>query len=632
MRRDTIRRAVVALALACVLLPARADYDAGRRALEAGRPGEALVQWQAAAQAGDRRAMLALGRLHARGLGVAEDRVEAHKWLDLAARLGEAAAPAQRDALAADMTPAQLAEARARAAAWRPGGARSAVPSPHTTREVQALLAGLGYSPGPLDGIWGPRTERAYQAFLGDAGLPVAQVSITRAMQAMRTIAKRLGVEPAETVPAAPSEAPAPAAPTVPAPAATRPAAAPAVPAPAAARPSAAPGVPAPAPAAPRPAAAPHVPALAPAALHRAVRRGDLAGVETALAGGVAVNARDGRGWTALMHAANEGLPRLVERLLAAEADPDLRAPDGATALVMAAGHGHAETVALLVGAGAAVSAPGPEGRTAADVARDRADVDLIRALGLAFRDCPECPELVVVPSGSYEMGSPGSEDGWSGAEGPVHRVTIAEPFAVGMYEVTFSQWDACVADGGCGGYRPDDEGWGRGDRPVVNVSWKDAQGYVDWLTRRTGERYRLPSESEWEYAARAGTTTPFHTGSTISTEQANYDGSQTYGAGRAGRYRKRTVPAGGFAPNRFGLHDVHGNAWEWVEDCWNDSYRGAPSDGSAWESGSCKSRVLRGGSWNVEPSDLRSAFRVRNTTGARFDASGIRVVRALAP
>ena len=251
---------------------------------------------------------------------------------------------------------------------------------------------------------------------------------------------------------------------------------------------------------------------------------------------------------------------------------------------------------------------------------------------GQRFRDCPECPELVVVPSGSFMMGSPSHEERRDENEGPVHRVRIGQPFAVGVYEVTFAEWDACVAGGGCGGYRPDDEGWGRGRRPVVNVSRQDAESYVSWLSLRTGERYRLPNESEWEYAARAGTTGPFHTGSAISTDQANYDGNYVYGSGRKGVFRRQTVAVGSFGANAFGLHDVHGNVREWVQDCWNGSYAGAPGDGSAWESGNCSSRVLRGGSWDDFPRNLRSAFRVRYLSGNRNYLLGFRVVRTLTP
>jgi len=247
---------------------------------------------------------------------------------------------------------------------------------------------------------------------------------------------------------------------------------------------------------------------------------------------------------------------------------------------------------------------------------------------GSAFQDCPGCPQMVVVPPGSFMMGS---ESGDSD-EKPVHKVSIAYSFAVGVHEVTFAQWDACVSDGGCNGYSPDDRGWGRGNRPVINVSWEDAQSYLKWLSGKTGKSYRLLSESEWEYVARAGTTTPFHYGSTISTEQANYDGNYTYGSGAKGAYRKKTVPVGSFPPNAFGLHDVHGNVWEWTHDCWNDNYQGAPNDGSAWESGDCSRRVLRGGSWSNDPWILRSALRLRYTVGYRNIDYGFRVARTLTP
>ena len=170
-------------------------------------------------------------------------------------------------------------------------------------------------------------------------------------------------------------------------------------------------------------------------------------------------------------------------------------------------------------------------------------------------------------------------------------------------------------------GYRPDDEGWGRGDRPVINVSWGDAQAYVDWLSRHTGQEYRLPSESEWEYAARAGTTTAYHFGAAVSSALANYKGSN----------ENKTVPVGAYSANAFGLHDVHGNVWEWTQDCWNDSYRGAPSDGNAWEQGNCSRRVLRGGSWRLALrgiSALPSAYGV--STGNRFGNLGFRVARTL--
>ena len=170
-------------------------------------------------------------------------------------------------------------------------------------------------------------------------------------------------------------------------------------------------------------------------------------------------------------------------------------------------------------------------------------------------------------------------------------------------------------------------------DHPVVCVNWHDAQAYVSWLSRKTGEQYPLLSESEWEYVARAGTTGPFHFGSKSSTNQANYRGNYTYGGGPKGIYRKKTVSVGSFAANRFGLHDVHGNVWEWVEDCWHENYDSAPLDGSAWVTGgNCELRVLRGGSWNYSPRLLRSAYRIRYGSGDRDGDFGFRVARTLTP
>jgi len=243
---------------------------------------------------------------------------------------------------------------------------------------------------------------------------------------------------------------------------------------------------------------------------------------------------------------------------------------------------------------------------------------------GETFKDCPECPEMVVVPAGTFMMGSPASEKGRFKDEGPRHRVTIAKPFAVGKFEVTFAEWDACVAAGGCNGHHPDDRGWGRGRYPVINVSWTDAKSYVSWLSRKTGKRYRLLSESEWEYVARAGTTTRYAWGNDIGPNKANCGGCGSQWDNR------QTAPVGRFGANRFGLHDVHGNVWEWVEDCSNESYAGAPSDGKAWTSGDCNRRVLRGGSWVSSPWIVRSAIRDRSVSGYRIDYDGFRIARTL--
>ena len=214
------------------------------------------------------------------------------------------------------------------------------------------------------------------------------------------------------------------------------------------------------------------------------------------------------------------------------------------------------------------------------------------------FRDCLECPETVVLPAGSFIMGSPASEEARLDNEGPQHKITIARPFAVGRFEVTFDEWDACVFAGGCL-HQPDDAGWGRGRRPVIDVSWDDITNeYLPWLSRKAGKTYRLLTEAEWEYAARAGTSTPFSTGWTITPDQANFHGFFTYGGGARGVDRNQTLEVGSFEPNAFGLHDMHGNVFEWVQDCYEENYDGAPVDGSAVTTGDCTYRVQRGGSW----------------------------------
>ena len=255
--------------------------------------------------------------------------------------------------------------------------------------------------------------------------------------------------------------------------------------------------------------------------------------------------------------------------------------------------------------------------------------------VGSTFTDCTGCPEMVVLPSGSFRMGSPSSEPKRDDYEGPQRTVRIGYKLAVGKYEVTWSQWEACVSAGACSNSGPDSEGgdedWGKGSRPVINVSWNDAQAYVKWLSWKTGHTYRLLSEAEWEYAARAGTTTPFSFGSTISTRQANYDGNYTYNGGSKGEYRKKTVAVGSFSANAWGLHDMHGNVWEWVEDWYKEGYSHAPSDGRPFTNCSnCSYRVSRGGSWGTVPGSLRSANRGGNSPSVRYSDLGFRVARTL--
>lgn len=238
------------------------------------------------------------------------------------------------------------------------------------------------------------------------------------------------------------------------------------------------------------------------------------------------------------------------------------------------------------------------------------------------FRDCPDCPELVEIPPGSYRRGSPPNEPGHAGSEGPVTRVAIKRSFAIGRYPVTFGEWDRCVQDGACK-HKPNDRGWGRGTGPVFYVSWNDTRDYFEWLKARTGRAYRLPSEAEWEYAARAGTSTPYPWGESVGSKMANCRNCSEDSV-------ERTTPVGSFPPNRFNLFDMHGNVWQWVADCWNGSYAGAPADGSPWLSGECEKAAVRGGAWGLTPQDVRSARREGDNKDLRSGRRGFRIARNL--
>lgn len=245
------------------------------------------------------------------------------------------------------------------------------------------------------------------------------------------------------------------------------------------------------------------------------------------------------------------------------------------------------------------------------------------------FKECDKCPEMALVPAGSFMMGSPDNEAHRESAEGPQHRVSIAQRFAAGRFSVTFEEWDACVADGGCNGYRPWDNGWGRGKRPVVSVSWRDAKSYVAWLSQRTGRTYRLLSESEREYVTRAGTTSRFWWGNSVTRRHANYDEKAKDKPATAASSQK-TMPVDSFEPNPWGFYQVSGNVWEWVEDCMTDNYAGAPADGAARTTDNCERRSLRGGSWISEGSLLRSAARYGVQADGRVGNVGFRVARDL--
>jgi formylglycine-generating enzyme required for sulfatase activity len=276
---------------------------------------------------------------------------------------------------------------------------------------------------------------------------------------------------------------------------------------------------------------------------------------------------------------------------------------------------------------------------------------------GEEFQDCDTCPKMVVVPAGSFAMGSPPGEKGRDDDEGPQRNVSIPSAFAVGKFEVTRDQFDAFVNNSGhdagskCWTYENTEvkERTGRsfrnpgykqgGNEPVVCIDWNDAKAYVAWLSKKTGKTYRLLSEAEWEYAARAGTTTRFSFGNNEADlcrhgNGADRTAKKTYKnwtvANCTDNYL-HTAPVGVFVTNNFGLHDMHGNVWEWVEDCYHHSYNGAPSDGSAWVTGGdCSRRVLHGGSWDGKRRFLRSANRSGSDAGGRFINGGLRVARTL--
>ena len=253
-----------------------------------------------------------------------------------------------------------------------------------------------------------------------------------------------------------------------------------------------------------------------------------------------------------------------------------------------------------------------------------------------SFKDCEACPEMVVAPRGAALIGSPSQETARLPQEPAPSEAVIPAPFAVGRYDVTFDEWDACVAEGGCNSWRPGDFNWGRGRQPVIFVSWKDAKAYVDWLARKTGKPYRLLSETEWEYAARGCTTTacpnqPFWFGA-ITPELANYDARYAYAGSPKGLARRRAIAADEGAPNPFGLVNMLGNVRQWVEDCWSANPGPPPAGGAARLDGDCGERVTRGGSYDDKPQDLRAAARAWETVDTRSQKIGFRVARAMDP
>jgi formylglycine-generating enzyme required for sulfatase activity len=287
---------------------------------------------------------------------------------------------------------------------------------------------------------------------------------------------------------------------------------------------------------------------------------------------------------------------------------------------------------------------------------------------GTVFQDCPDCPRMVVIPAGEFTMGSPAAEAGRGVDESPQRQVAIGQAFALGRSEVTVAEFRRFAEESGyrteaerdtralgCSGFIYADPSAGNPgsqaatswrnpglaqaeSHPVLCVSWNDARAYAQWLSKKTGKRYRLPSEAEWEYAARAGSVAARHWGddpvqACRFANVADQSRFQTWGFGQKhectdGHYF--TAPAGGYSPNRYGLYDMLGNVWEWTEDCWNASYAGAPQDGNAWLTGDCAQRVSRGGSWSTVPRFARSATRYRNNTDHRDNLTGFRLARTL--
>ena len=261
---------------------------------------------------------------------------------------------------------------------------------------------------------------------------------------------------------------------------------------------------------------------------------------------------------------------------------------------------------------------------------------------GERFQDCADCPEMVVVPAGAFTMGSPANEPEREAEREDQVQVTIAKPFAVGAFAVTRGEFAAFVAatgytlDLGCYFWtgttweERSDRSWQspgfvQDDRhPVTCVDLKAAKAYAAWLSAKTGKTYRLPSETEREYVTRAGAATTFWLGSSLSTNVANYNGSPS------GEWRQMTVRVDSFRPNAWGIYNVHGNVWDWTDDCWNESNAGNPGDGSARTTGDCTWRVARGGAWNYGPNFLRSAFRYWNLPHNRSSVQGLRVARTL--
>ncbi len=246
---------------------------------------------------------------------------------------------------------------------------------------------------------------------------------------------------------------------------------------------------------------------------------------------------------------------------------------------------------------------------------------------GRYLRDCLDCPDLAEIDAGAFQMGAAADDPAARGFEGPQTPVTLTKPIAMAVRETTFEDWAPCVSDGACRALG--DSGFGRGKRPVINVSLADAEAFVAWLSARSGQRYRLPTEAEWEYAARSGTASTFPFGPVIDAGRANYDAAAADPLGAPGQRRGVTAPAGAFAPNAFGLFDMQGNVWEWTADCWRASHDGRPADAAA-VGGACAARVIKGGAFTAPASSLRPAHRDGVLAATARNDIGFRVVRDL--
>ena len=381
---------------------------------------------------------------------------------------------------------------------------------------------------------------------------------------------------------------------------------------------------------------------------HVAVLTGELADLTSALEKDADPSGADAYGWTPLHFAALAGRwirdPAMIPELVAAGGDTDAKDRNGLTPFGLLSRYGGKAWVAkaLLSAGGDGGTATGPEaGIVQGGISADPGVAAPALDAGDTFRDCASCPTMVVVPAGSFMMGALESEGSALWDNWPRHRVTIGYRFAAGVYEVTFAEWDACALAGECGDYWPPDEGWGRGTRPVVNIGWEDAQAYLAWLSAETGEEYRLLTESEWEYVARARTQTARYWGESEreqcryangydQTTHADSEHASDWDPAPCSDSYSGPAPVGSLEPNPFGLYDVLGNVEEWTEDCLNDGYSGAPSDGSAWRSGECSFRSVRGGDWRSPPSGLGSALRDYWSSDTRFRFIGFRVARTL--